>query len=186
MQKKKKQVNQKRDYAEIVAKYQTGQYGLRALAKMYNISASSLSEYLNRHNIKKNEHAEKAIQNLNNGFRELAQVAQSDVIEAAKRTHEPTLIVSEVVEIVKNQNPAFAKAFQKISAEVIKSSLEILDRPIKSASDLKLITGAIKDMNDTLQVIPKPPAFAQQINFNKQQTNQNNELKPIDIKIEFK
>ena len=44
----------------------------------------------------------------------------------------------------------------------------------------------MKDINDTLQVIPKPPAFAQQININKENNNINNNkefVKHIEVEI---
>lgn len=60
----------------------------------------------------------------------------------------------------------------------------MLDNGITNTKDLKNITSAIKDINDTLQVIPKPPALAQQININKENNNNIKEfVKTIEVEI---
>ena len=76
--------------------------------------------------------------------------------------------------------------FQDLSNKVLKISNDLLDNGITNTRDLKNITSAIKDINDTLQVIPKPPAFAQQININKDNNNINNNkefVKTIEVEI---
>ena len=97
-----------------------------------------------------------------------------------------TLIVNEVINIVKQKNPYFAYIFQDLSGKILKISNDLLDNGITNTKDLKNITSAIKDINDTLQVIPKPPAFAQQININKDNNNINNNkefVKHIEVEI---
>ena len=97
-----------------------------------------------------------------------------------------TLIVNEVIEIVKKKNPQFANIFQNLSGKILKISNDLLDSGITNTKDLKNITSAMKDINDTLQVIPKPPAFAQQININKENNNINNNkefVKHIEVEI---
>ena len=76
--------------------------------------------------------------------------------------------------------------FQDLSNKVLKISNDLLDNGITNTKDLKNITSAMKDINDTLQVIPKPPAFAQQININKENNNINNNKGFVKhIKVEF-
>ena len=179
-------------YDEIMAKYQTGQYSINQLAKQYNVSKGGLSKYIKDNNVQINEHAQHAINTLNSGFSTLEKMInehKDDINEHTKKTdlieyQTNTLIVDEVIKIVKDKNPAFANMFQNVSAKVLKISNELLNNGITDTKDLKNITGAMKDINDTLQVIPKPPAFAQQININKEVNNNNKEfVKTIEVEI---
>ena len=84
---------------------------------------------------------------------------------------------------MKKNNPQFLAKIQFISNSVLNKCKELLENETLESKDIKNITGALKDINDTLQVIPKPPAIAQQFNFTKQDnTNKNVE---IVEKIEF-
>lgn len=180
-------------YDEIMAKYQTGQYSISQLAKEYNVGKSRLSEYINKNNVRVSEQAIHTINTLNRGFSTLEKMVSEQVSERPKETQNTelieyqsnnTLIVNEVIEIVKKRNPAFASIFQNLSGKILKISNELLDNGITDTKDLKNITSAMKDINDTLQVIPKPPAFAQQININKEANNNNKEfVKTIEVEI---
>ena len=186
-------------YNEIMAKYQTGQYSINQLAKQYNVSKGGLSKYIKNNNVQINEHAQHAINTLNSGFSTLEKMInehkddinehKDDINEHSQKTdlieyQNNTLIVDEVIKIVKDKNPAFANMFQNVSAKVLKISNELLNNGITDTKDLKNITGAMKDINDTLQVIPKPPAFAQQININKEANNTSKEfVKTIEVEI---
>ena len=182
-------------YDEIMAKYQTGQYSISKLAKEYNVGKSRLSEYINKNNVRVSEQAIHTINTLNSGFSALQKMVSDQVPERPKETQNTelieyqsnnTLIVNEVIEIVKKKNPQFANIFQNLSGKILKISNDLLDSGITNTKDLKNITSAMKDINDTLQVIPKPPAFAQQININKENNNINNNkefVKHIEVEI---
>ena len=182
-------------YDEIMAKYQTGQYSISKLAKEYNVGKSRLSEYINKNNVRVSEQAIHTINTLNSGFSALQKMVSEQVTERPKETQNTelieyqsnnTLIVNEVIEIVKKKNPQFANIFQNLSGKILKISNDLLDSGITNTKDLKNITSAMKVINDTLQVIPKPPAFAQQININKENNNINNNkefVKHIEVEI---
>ncbi len=182
-------------YDEIMAKYQTGQYSISKLAKEYNVGKSRLSEYINKNNVRVSEQAIHTINTLNSGFSALQKMVSEQVSERPKETQNTelieyqsnnTLIVNEVIEIVKKKNPQFANIFQNLSGKILKISNDLLESGITNTKDLKNITSAMKDINDTLQVIPKPPAFAQQININKENNNINNNkefVKHIEVEI---
>lgn len=182
-------------YDEIMAKYQTGQYSISKLAKEYNVGKSRLSEYINKNNVRVSEQAIHTINTLNSGFSALQKMVSEQVPERPKETQDTelieyqsnnTLIVNEVIEIVKKKNPQFANIFQNLSGKILKISNDLLESGITNTKDLKNITSAMKDINDTLQVIPKPPAFAQQININKENNNINNNkefVKHIEVEI---
>ena len=193
-------------YKEIIPKYQTGYYSISKLAKEYNISKSTLCKYIKDNNIKINEQARHATNTLNSGFSALEKIinerglqinehlqniqnkglidTQNNDLTECKNIN--TLIVNEVINIVKQKSPYFAYIFQDLSNKVLKISNDLLDNGITNTKDLKNITSAMKDINDTLQVIPKPPAFAQQININKENNNINNNKGFVKhIKVEF-
>lgn len=182
-------------YDEIMAKYQTGQYSISKLAKEYNVGKSRLSEYINKNNVRVSEQAIHTINTLNSGFSALQKMVSEQIPERPKETQDTelieyqsnnTLIVNEVIEIVKKKNPQFANIFQNLSGKILKISNDLLESGITNTKDLKNITSAMKDINDTLQVIPKPPAFAQQININKENNNINNNkefVKHIEVEI---
>ena len=183
-------------YKEIMAKYQTGQYSISQLAKEYNVAKGGLSKYIKENNVRINEHAQYAANALNKGFSALEKIINErdlQINEQLQNTQNKglidtqninTLIVDEVIKIVKDKNPAFANVFQNVSAKVLHISNDLLDSGITDTKDLKNITSAMKDINDTLQVIPKPPAFAQQININKEVNNNNKEfVKTIEVEI---
>ncbi|WP_104746647.1 helix-turn-helix domain-containing protein [Helicobacter bilis] len=186
-------------YKEIIPKYQTRYYSISKLAKEYNISKSTLCKYIKQNNIRINEQAQYATNALNNGFLALEKIINERDLKINERPKETqnkglidtqnndlteckninTLIVSEVINIVKQKNPYFAYIFQNLSDKVLKISNDLLDNGITNTKDLKNITSAMKDINDTLQVIPKPPAFAQQININ----NNKEFVKHIEVEI---
>ena len=184
VKKERKKFNKtKRDYSEIVTKYQTGLYTLGQLSKMYGIPKSTLSEHLSKHKIEKSEHAPNAVGLITQGFNEL---------EAIKNENKPNTqiesIINETIEIIKEKNPQFAKGFQALSALIIKRGSEILQRDNISSNDLEKVSKAMSNVNDTLGVIPKMPTIAQQFNFGvknnnkKAQLNHNKEIK-VNIEV---
>lgn len=172
-------------YDKIIPKYQTGAYSITKLAKEFKVSKSTLSKYINDNNITVSEQAKDAIVSINSGFSSLRELVSEQINEhPIQNVSKGTLIVDEVLHIVRKRNPEFVDAFQTISAKILHISNSIIDNGIKDTKDLKNITSAIKDINDTLQVVPKPPAFAQQININKNNNNKKSETIK-DIKIEI-
>lgn len=185
-------------YKDIIPKYQTGQYSISQLAKEYNVAKGGLSKYIKENNVRINEQAQHATNALNSGFSALEKIINErglQINEHLQNTQNKglidtqninTLIVSEVLNIVKQKNPYFVYIFQDLSNKILHICNDLLDNGITNTKDLKNITSAIKDINDTLQVIPKPPALAQQININKDNNNINNNkefIKHIEVEI---
>lgn len=166
-------------YEQIMTKYQTGLYSVEELSKEYNVRKSAINNYIKKHNVKIITEAHNAISDFKRGFSEVSKIANDDNLQIVN----PTLLVDEIFDIVKKQNPKFANDFNVIFEKVVKASSKILDGNVDS-KDIKNITSAFRDMNDVLQVIPKPPAIAQQININKEQ-RKNNEHKPFNIMLEI-
>ena len=145
-------------YKEIIPKYQTGYYSISKLAKEYNISKSTLSKYIKENNVRINEHAQHATNALNSGFSTLEKIinerdlkinehlqntqnkgfidTQNNDLTECKNIN--TLIVNEVIEIVKKKNPQFENIFQNLSGKVLKISNDLLDNGITNTKDLKI------------------------------------------------
>lgn len=175
-------------YDEIIAKYQTGEYSIMQLSRDYNVARSAINKYIKDNNIKINKDAQQAIYNIHKGFLHLNQLNGHKKGHLKGHSHlQPytnSLIVEEVIHIIKQKNPEFALVFQNLSSKILKISNDLLNAGVYDTKDLKNITSAMKDINDTLQVIPKPPAFAQQINFNKDnQITQKEIVKKIEVEI---
>ena len=167
-------------YEEIMTKYQTGLYTVEELSKEYKVRKSLINNYIKKHNVKIISEAHKAISDFKRGFSEVSKIANSDSLQIVN----PTLLVDEIFDIVKKHNPKFASDFNIIFKKIIKASSNILEGDVDSR-DIKNITSAFRDMNDVLQVIPKPPAIAQQININKEQRKVNQEQKPFNVMLEI-
>lgn len=183
--------------ATIALKYQTGQYGLNELARIYKVDKATISRYFKKHNISINQHAKEAINHLTQGlsaFNEICynakinqqngengEMSDTELITAQQNA---VNLANEVIEIVREKNPQFAKGFQAISALIIKRSSELLQQADITSQDIANISKAMGNVNDTLGVIPKMPTIAQQFNFGGKDKKQD--LKPIDIQIEFK
>lgn len=183
-----------KNMATIALKYQTGQYGLNELARIYKVDKATISRYFKKHNIGINQHAKEAINHLTQGlnaFNEIcynadlnqqrAEMTEAEVITAQENA---VNLANEVIEIVREKNPQFAKGFQALSALIIKRSSELLQQADITSQDIANISKAMGNVNDTLGVIPKMPTIAQQFNFGGKDKKQD--LKPIDIQIEFK
>ena len=105
-------------YKEIMAKYQTGQYSISQLAKEYNVAKGGLSKYIKENNVRINERATQAVNALNKGFSTLEKIINErdlKINEQLQNTQNKglidtqninTLIVDEVIKIVKDKNPA--------------------------------------------------------------------------------
>lgn len=163
-------------YKDIIPKYQTGYYSISQLAKEYNISKSTLSKYIKENNVRINERAQEATNALNEGFSTLEKIINERDLKINERPKETqnkgvidtqnndlteckninTLIVSEVIEIVKQKNPYFAYIFQDLSNKVLKISSDLLDSGITNTKDLKNITSAMKDINDIASYTKTP------------------------------
>lgn len=186
-----------KNMATIALKYQTGQYGLNELARIYKVDKATISRYFKKHNIAINQHAKQAINHLTQGLNAFNEICYNAEInqqngenggmsdtELITAQQNAVNLANEVIEIVREKNPQFAKGFQAISALIIKRSSEILQQADITSQDIANISKAMGNVNDTLGVIPKMPTIAQQFNFGGKDKKQD--LKPIDIQIEFK
>lgn len=179
----------------IATKYQTGQYGINELARMYKVDKSTISRYIKRHNITINQHAKDAISHLTQGLNEfneicndntLSQQSQHLSISEIETAHKNSVnLANEVIEIVREKNPQFAKGFQAISSLILKRSAELLQKDGVTSTDIANISKAMGNVNDTLGVIPKLPTIAQQININGKGAEANKKDKTIDLDIKF-
>lgn len=185
-----------KNMAVIVLKYQTGQYGLRELARKYKIDPATICRYFKEHNITINQHAKEAINHLTQGLNAFNEICYNEKInqhfgensgmsdlEIVTAQQNAINLANEVIEIVRDKNPQFAKGFQAISSLILKRSSEILQKEDITSQDIANISKAMGNVNDTLGVIPKMPTIAQQFNFGGK--NSGKDLKPIDIKIDF-
>lgn len=164
----KKGANRNVDWETIALEYRTGQASMCAVCKKYKVSKSGLSEYLKkRGQSKPDEHAINAIHSLNEGLIELSSVTDERLRD-------------EVMEIIKRKNPTFALAFQKIATEVIKQTIETLNGGLNLA-DLKQVASIMKELNDTLQIIPKSPT----ITFSNFNGNVSNNVNANKLEIKF-
>lgn len=186
---------------EIAIKYQTGQYGINELARIYKIDKATISRYIKSHGIKINQHAKEAIETLSYGYSSLQKVLETDGINQQNKTTDndkstnPNVSVTteqqsmelanEIIEIVKQKNPQFAKGFHALSALMIRRSSEILQKDDISSSDIANISKAVSNMNDTLGVFPKMPTIAQQINIGGKESKNQSKNKNIEVSIEF-
>lgn len=178
----------------IATKYQTGQYGINELARIYKVDKSTISRYIKRHNIVINQHAKDAINHLTQGLNEFNEICNGNTlsqqnqhlsVSEIENAHKNSVnLANEVIEIVREKNPQFAKGFQAISSLILKRSAELLQKDGVTSTDIANISKAMGNVNETLGVIPKLPTIAQQFNFGSK--DKKSELKPIDIQIEFK
>lgn len=201
----------KEQYREMSLKYQTGEYGLNELAKIYGVDKGNLSKYFKKNNIKINEKAQNAINNFTRGFNNLNEIlvrednttdyntlnnAEHANIEVDKNfnttpkyiSENSLALANEVIDIIKRKNPQFATAFQGLSAMMINKSKDILQGEKVTSADINNIAGAMQKMNDTLGVFPKMPTIAQQFNFNdkKGEIVDNKGVKPtLEIKLKL-
>ena len=199
----------KEQYKEMCLKYQTGEFTLTELSKMYKIDKGNLSKYFKKHGIQVNLQAQKAIKDFTSGFNSLNQVLTRENTTITTDTNTDIMannenlpknnttfgisenslaLANEVIDIVKRKNPQFATAFQGLSAMMINKSKEILQGDKVTSSDINNIAGAMSKMNDTLGVFPKMPTIAQQFNFNDKKQdniNENKEPKIIDVNLNF-
>ena len=183
----------------ISTKYQTGQYGIKELARMYKVDKSTISRYIKRHNITINQHAKDAINHLTQGLNEfneicngntgntLSQQSQHLSISEIENAHKNSVnLANEVIEIVREKNPQFAKGFQAISSLILKRSAELLQKDGVTSQDLTNVSRAMTNINQTLGVIPQMPTIAQQININGKGAEANKQDKTrIDLDIKF-
>lgn len=180
----------------IALKYQTGLYGLNQLARIYKVDKATISRYFKANNITINQHAKEAISALNRGYMELKNLIETEnkstlegnsnnkSIDVANANME---LVEEVIEVVKKNNPEFARGFQALSYLMIERASEILQGEKVTSGDISNISKAVQNMNDTLGVFPKMPSIAQQININNEKNkNKENIQQDIKIDIEFK
>lgn len=172
---------------ELIAKYKTGEYTLSKLSKMYNIPRTTLIDYMRKNNITITDTITDTINTLDNGYKKLSNIVNYSLTDTLPTQEQEinSLVVNEVIEIVKSKNPMFAEAIQSVSIKLLKVA-DFLSSSNLNAKDVKNLTGALKDINDTLQVIPKPPMIAQQFNFNKEQQKQeSNNKKEVIISYEI-
>lgn len=180
---------------EICIKYQTGQYGLNELARMYKINKGYLSNYFKQNGITINKQAKEAVEHLTYGYTKFHEVLTSEPltkhseqgmdIQVIKAHEQSEALANEIIELVKKANPDFARGIQSLSALMLKRSKEVLLKDSVTSSDIANISKAVSNINDTLGVFPKMPTIAQQFNIGKSSPNAKGADKPIDLKIEF-
>lgn len=179
----------------IAIKYQTGQYGINELARMYKVDKATISRYLKKNGIEINQHAKEAINHLTQGLNEFNEICNNDTINQQNQhlsiseienAHKNSInLANEVIEIVREKNPQFAKGFQAISSLILKRSAELLQKDEITSQDLTNVSKAMSNINQTLGVIPQMPTIAQQININGKSTETNKQDKRIDLDIKF-
>lgn len=202
------------DYELIMSKYVTGKYTLRELSREFNVSVGALSKFINDHDIKINEHVSSAINHATSAISELEkiineqgvkinehpksnidsssenalQIVKDDSTQPLIKSYESdrfkTLVVNETIDIISRQNPQFARAIQTIATKGLNKCNEILDNISCDSRDIKNVFSSLKDLNETLQIIPKPPAIAQQFNFNQGKNVDKKEIVK-EVKVEF-
>lgn len=202
------------DYELIMSKYVTGKYTLRELSREFNVSVGALSKFINDHDIKINEHVSSAINHATSAISELEkiineqgvkinehpksnidsssenalQIVKDDSTQPLIKSYESdrfkTLVVNETIDIISRQNPQFARAIQTIATKGLNKCNEILDNISCDSRDIKNVFSSLKDLNETLQIIPKPPAIAQQFNFNQGKNVDKKEIVK-QVKVEF-
>ena len=179
----------------IATKYQTGQYGLNELARRYKVDKATISRYFKKHGITINQHAKDAISHLTQGLNEFNEICNNNTlnqqnqhlsISEIENAHKNSVnLANEVIEIVREKNPQFAKGFQAISSLILKRSAELLQKDGVTSQDLTNVSRAMSNINQTLGVIPQMPTIAQQININGKGAEANKQDKTIDLDIKF-
>lgn len=139
------------DYELIMSKYVTGKYSIRELAKEFQVSKTSLINYINQNNIKINDHLSSAINHATDAISELSkiindrpvkindhpksnietssenalQIVKDDSTQPLIKSYESdrfkTLVVNETIDIISRQNPQFARAIQTIATKGLKA-----------------------------------------------------------------
>lgn len=190
-EKKKRGRKPKYVYDRVLAMYQTGNYSIRELSKEFNIPRSTLAQYISEKSVHKNTDAIKAVKSLTEGANALERLREGAGEALKKNTDgsspvkivDNSLVVAEVIDIIKTKNPVFAKTLQSFSSKLLMRAFEMLEVADKP-SDLNQLAGVIEKLNNTLQIIPKPPAIAQQFNFNKdEKEKQKTDIKKIVFEI---
>ena len=185
---------------KVISKYQTGQYGVNELARMYDIDKATISRFIKKHNIKVNQLAKNAIDEINNGMNNFQTLIDETHLTSETNANKafvsdlPNIsvvdnninLMNEIVDIVREKNPQFAKGFQALSALMLKRSHEILNKDEITSSDISNISNSMSKMNDTLGVFPKMPTIAQQFNIGKNDIVKNKQPEPFKIEIDFK
>lgn len=184
---KKEDSRLKNNYDKAIAHYCVTDDSCRETAKIFNIPKSSFHDYINRYQITKNPDAISAIDNLNKGFSSIEKLQnralQNSESNPDKSGINPSLVVSEVLEIVKTKHPAFARSMQGFASKLLMKGFEALEKA-KDPRDLNQLACMLEKINNTLQVIPKPPAIAQQFNFDKEdKTRIKENIKKIKFEI---
>lgn len=194
------------DWEDIALKYQTGEYTQANLAKMYNVSRKSICVFIKKQGLEPNENARAAIKEFTQGLNHLQEVANADYkakvtqgngenadeiailenSEIKKVTFGNYGLADEVLNIIKDKNPQFARAIQGLGAKLINRTRELLDAPTITAGDINNLASAVSKVNDTLGVFPKAPSIAQQFNFNQKGDNDSKEpKKPLEIEVKI-
>lgn len=169
--------------------YETGQLTFSQIVKKYGINKTTLHRKFKNGNTFPNEELIKSMQKVNEALDHMDNyLLEKKAIEANGGRLElpPSLVCQEAVNIIKKRNPYFADLFQKISDKMLQRANEILETEDTTMQDLKDLSITIKNTNDTLQAIPKPPAIAQQFNFdNKRKEKEEKIDREIIVDIDF-
>lgn len=180
---------------EICVKYSTGEYNSRKLAKLYQIDESVVRQIIRERGVKVNTRAKEAIAHFDKGFATINEIITPAKPETNKKGgftqlskvdgRQSIQLANEIMDIVAQRNPEFARGFQSLAAVLIQKSHELLQAEDLNTGDIKNVASAIKDLDTTMGVFPKQPTIAQQFNFSAKQQEMAQQNQGIKFEIEI-
>lgn len=180
---------------DICAKYATGQYGRKKLAKMFEIDENLVSRILTKKNVKINPKAKEAIAHFDKGFASISDIIAPTKEKTARGGSFTELskidgrqsiqLANEIISIVSQRNPEFARGFQSLTALMLDKAHFLLRADDLTTGDIKNVASAMKDIDQTMSIFPKQPTIAQQFNFGAKQQQMANENQGIKFEIEI-
>lgn len=195
---------------EIITKYRTGQYKISELARTYGVDKSTISRFIKNNNVVVIQRAknkatiegdcsdlnQRNIKKLNINQRKLDtlnQIVKQTTKDVIVETTAPPIRdiqdldnvkTDEIPESVKKETLEFAEGFKAVGLLILQKSIKLLQNENVTAYELTSIAKATQIINDTLNIFPKAPTIAQQININEKNNNDSKEKK-IDLEIKF-
>lgn len=123
------------DYELIMSKYVTGKYSIRELAKEFQVSKTSLINYINQNNIKINDHLSSAINHATDAISELSKIINDRPAKINDRPKSNTETSSEsALQIVKGDitedTQPLIKSYEsdRFKMLVVNETIEIISR----------------------------------------------------------
>lgn len=98
-------------------------------------------------------------------------IPDNEAIKPEVIDHEQSVkLANEIVELVSQKNPQFARGIQALTSIMLERAEEILNSEKGvTSTDLKNISNALKDIDSTMSIFPKQPTIAQQFNFGREE-----------------